>query len=164
MHPESSTHRSKAARWLDRTGQRWKVWSAYVAVAVQASALLVFFFGGEAEHRLLAFSVLGGALLAFAILALSLRCRVCGEFVFIWAWHQRDGFSALAGLEACPQCGARDDRDKLPIGPAPAGDRVGVGGLSFDRVRQPRSLKWLTPVIAVMVGLWLLRWLMDLLR
>ncbi len=162
MHPESSTG-GRAGRWLSRTGQQWKLWSAYVVAAVQALALLVFFFGREAGHRLLAFWVLGGGVLAFAILALSLRCRVCGEFIFVWALHEWDGFGALAGLEACPQCGARDDTDQLPMGPAQASNPVGKGALSFDRVRHPRSLRWL-PVIAGMVGVWLLRLLTDLLR
>lgn len=154
----------RADRWLSRTGQQWKLWLAYVVAAVQAVALLVFFFGREAEHRLLAFWVLGGAILAFAILAVSLRCRVCGEFIFMWALREWDGFGAVAGLEACPQCGARNDTDKLPMRPARESDLVGKGGLSFDRVRHPRRPRWLLPVIAGMVTIWLLRWLRDLLR
>lgn len=156
---------AREARWLDRTGQRWKVRAAYLTSVVQVSALISVFVVEDDNSRLTAFCVMGAALILLAMFVLSVRCRVCGEHVMIWAWNRRNTIGDLDRLETCPQCGARDDSDKPVNGqPAAARDGDGKAALSLDRVRQPWRPAWFVYVIAGMVGLWLLRWLMELVR
>lgn len=164
MLPDSGTQGDPHEPWLDRTRQRWKVRSAYASVGVQVVALAVYFLAPRAEDRLLAFGIDGAALLLFGMLAMSVRCRACGEFVFFWAWGQRNMFGALAGLVACPQCGAKDASDDLRARLAPRSEPDRAAGPSFERVRRPRPMKGLTYVAVMMFAIWLIRRLMEVLR
>jgi len=59
------------------------------------------------------FLVLCVALVMLTIFVASVRCRVCGELVMWWGMKQRNMFRALDELRACPDCGARNNDDKL---------------------------------------------------
>ena len=104
--------RGHHGRWLDRTHQRWKVRAVYLTSAIQISALVAAFIVVP-ENRITAFWVLAGTVIPFWLLVLSVRCRVCGEYVMLWAWKRTNTIGDLHRLEACPQCGALDDDDGL---------------------------------------------------
>jgi len=150
-------------RWLSRTRQRWKARGAYVAAFVQVSALVGMLVGPSA-HRFTCFWVMTVALVLFGLLFVSLRCKVCGEFVMAWAWDSPDWISRLERLRACPQCGATDSSG-FPKSERPASAAEGPSpGPTFDRMRQPPRKSWVVSFAVVVGALLLLRLLAGLVQ
>lgn len=132
--------------------------------ALQITALVSIFVVNDDKTRLTAFCAMGGALILLAVFVLSVRCRVCGEHVMVWAWNRRNTIGDLDRLDGCPQCGAYDDDGSLiDARSAPTQKAKERVALSLDRVRQPPRPAWFVYVIAGIGALWLLRWVMGLL-
>jgi predicted RNA-binding Zn-ribbon protein involved in translation (DUF1610 family) len=94
--------------WLDRTRQRWKVRAAYVLSPIQIGALIDLFVAPEAPRFVWVFFGETIAVALLWVLVLSVRCRVCGEFVMYRVWKDPgNSIRRLSNLQACPDCGAR---------------------------------------------------------
>ena len=159
-----NTRNAAKGRWLDRTRQRWKARAVYLISAIQVSALVAAFVVVPAR-RITTFWVLAGTVIPFWALVLSIRCRVCGEHVMLWAWKRPNTIGDLNRLEACPQCGARDDRGEFLTGDSPAPDpRTPHVDTLFEHARRSGRSAWIVYVAIAAGGLWLLTWLVDLLR
>lgn len=149
--------------WLHRTGQRWKARAAYVLAVVQLAALAGTFLG-PSDYRLTCFWLLTAAAVVFWPLFLMVRCRVCGEFVLMWAWEGPDWISRLERLRACPQCGATDDSAKgKRMQPTVTGGAP-IQGPIFERMRQPPQRSWVVSLAVLVGGILLLRLLAGLTR
>jgi len=98
-------------KWLDATGQRWKLRAAYLFIAVMFGFFAIAVITEDADIRLFAVWMTAGVVAL--ILAGSIRCLVCGAFLGCRALKRWDTAGALEQLTACPDCGARSNDDKL---------------------------------------------------
>lgn len=96
--------------WLTATSQRWKL---NVFLLLSSLALLLFLgMAAAVAWPFFYLLPLAGALvasLAFAWLAISIRCRACGGRPAMWtllAQKSSNWYVELTRSEECPMCGA----------------------------------------------------------
>lgn len=102
------------ARWLDRTRQRWKARTAYVFASVVVVAFVTMLLTDNV--RLMGWAIIAfvAASIGFAAFMLSVKCRVCDEYVMLSIWKSsRDPIGRLESLESCPNCGAGTNEDRF---------------------------------------------------
>jgi hypothetical protein len=104
-----------SGRWLERSGQHWKIRYANVALYLGFALLVIAFIGPRALAGfagVLAFVFLGASL----TMPLLVRCQVCGLHLqtstMARSLSQGDRSRWVEDLEACPVC--EDDGRAMP--------------------------------------------------
>lgn len=94
--------------WLENTRQRWKLYVALPLIAALPPIGFHVASSGDGPDILRGLLVVMGSGAVVLLLAVSIRCRVCGKRPLWWALVDRPVATGLAeffALESCPECG-----------------------------------------------------------
>jgi hypothetical protein len=94
--------------WIERTGQRWKLFVFLGLILPSGLAIGCLFFvpasalpGRGTALRIWLVAISVAALTWFWV---SLRCRTCRKSIGWWAFSTSNGVARLLGLDRCPIC------------------------------------------------------------
>ncbi|BDG01554.1 hypothetical protein AMOR_05500 [Anaeromyxobacter oryzae] len=99
--------------WLRTTHQYWKAVLASILYPAPVVTFAASFLDPEPERAASWMIATGAVWLLGGLVGASVKCRVCDEWVFFWAWRPPQTPAVLFRIERCPNCGARSNDERL---------------------------------------------------